>query len=248
MEPTAIAFSSVERNQVCVSELSGEIHLITLTMDGLNCTAAIVQSVNMGIDSIFSICFANSGLKFYISSSAQNGGLFLLDFHACHCEKLLANGSEMLNRIHGICHRSDGTVVITDRDANQVKELNTLTNQVTIVAGYGSSGSRDGTGLTACFAQATGVCCEKDTRSIYVIYTSAGRLRLITSIQALLSYLYNLWLFLSAFHLTTDERIYQELNYDETIVRVQHYYMISMQKLHVKCKLSKAQPPNSRAR
>ena len=41
MEPTAIAFSSVERNQVCVSELSGEIHLITLSMDGLNCTAAI---------------------------------------------------------------------------------------------------------------------------------------------------------------------------------------------------------------
>ena len=65
--------------------------------------------------------------------------------------------------------------------------------------------------LTACFAQATGVCCKKDTRSIYVIYTSAGRLRLITSIQALISYLYNLWLFLSAFHLTTNERIYQEI-------------------------------------
>ena len=210
-EPTAIASSSVERNQVCVSELSGKIHLITLTIDGLNCTAVIVQSVNMEIDSIFSVCFANSGLKFYISSSADNGRLFLLDFHVCHCEKRLANGSEMLNRIHGICHSSDGTVVITDREAKQVKEFNTLTNQITIVVGSGSSGSRNGTGLTACFAQATGVCCEKNTHSIYVIDTSAGRLRLITSIQALISYLCNLWLFLPAFHSTTDERVHQEI-------------------------------------
>ena len=172
----------------------------------------------------FSVCSANSGLKFYISSSANNGGLFFLDFHTCHSEKRLANGSEMLNRIHGICHRSDGTVVITDRDANQFKEFNTLTNQVTIVAGTGSGGSRDGTDLSACFAQPTGVCCENDTCSIYVIDTSAGRLRLISSIQPLISYIYNLWLFLSAFHLTTDEKVPRKLSYDETIVRVQRYY------------------------
>ena len=45
-----------------------------------------------------------------------------------------------------------------------------------------------------------------------------GRLRLITSVQALIKYLQNLWLFPSAFNLTGTKT---RLSYDETVTRVQ---------------------------
>ena len=99
--------------------------------------------------------------------------------------------------------QSDGTVVLVDRGANKVKEFNVVSKQVTNLAGSGHTESRDGCDLTASFSQPTGVCCEKDSRSIFVVGSSSGRLRLITSVQALIKYMYlqNLWLFLSAFNL-----------------------------------------------
>ena len=55
----------------------------------------------------------------------------------------------------------------------------------------------------------------------FVVGASSGRLRLITSVQALIKYLQKLWLFLSAFNLTETTT---RLCFDETVTRVQHYY------------------------
>ena len=98
--------------------------------------------------------------------------------------------------------QSDGTVVLVDRGANKVKEFDVVSKQVTNLAGSGHTESRDGCDLTASFSQPTGVCCQKDSHSTLVVGSSSGRLRLITSVQALIKYLQNLWLFpLSAFNL-----------------------------------------------
>ena len=54
---------------------------------------------------------------------------------------------------------------------------------MTNLAGSGHTESRDGCDLTASFSQPTGVCCEKDSHpGIH------RRLRLITSVEALLKY------------------------------------------------------------
>ena len=115
---------------------------------------------------------------------------------------MLSNGSGSLKQVHGICSKSDGKVVLVDRGANKVKEFDVVSKQVTNLAGSGHTESRDGCDLTASFSQPTGVCCEKDSHSIFVVDSSSGRLRLITSVQALIKYLRNLRLFLSAFNLT----------------------------------------------
>ena len=72
--------------------------------------------------------------------------------------------------------------------------------------------SRDGCDLTASFSQPTGVCCEKDSHSIFVVDSSSGRLRLITSVQAL-----------------TKTR----LSCDETVTRVQQCYVFHEASLKV---------------
>ena len=108
---------------------------------------------------------------------------------------------------------------MADREAKKVKEFDTVSKQVTTVAGSGQSESRDGCPSTAPFAQPTGVCCEKNTSSVFVVDSSSGRIRLITSAKALIQYLQNLWLFLSAFNLTSSENV----SFEETINHVQHY-------------------------
>ena len=108
-----------------------------------------------------------------------------------------------------------------DGGANKVKEFDIVSKQVTYLAGSGHTESRGGCDLTASFSQPTGVCCEKDSQSIFVVDSSSGRLRLITSVQALIKYLQNLWLFLTAFNLTGTKT---RLSCDETVTRVQRYY------------------------
>ena len=220
IKPTAIVFSSSEKNQICVAEITGEIHLMTVESDGLSVTADIISSVSVGVHSLFGIACKIS-VEFYVSSSADAGGLFLVNFQTGHCERVLSNGSASLKQIHGICSKSDANVIVVDRGANKIKEFDVVSKQVTNLTGSGHTGSRDGCDFTASFSQPTGVCCEKDSHSLFVVDASSGRLRLITSVQALNKYLQNLWLFLSAFNLTgTTTR----LSFDETVTRVQHYY------------------------
>ena len=82
---------------------------------------------------------------------------------------MLSNGSESLKQVHGICSKSDGKGVLVDRGANKVKEFDVVSKQVTNLAGSGHTESRDGCDLTAAFSQQTGVCCEKDSHSIFVV-------------------------------------------------------------------------------
>ena len=64
-------------------------------------------------------------------------------------------------------------------------------------------------------------------------------------VQALIKYLQNLWLFLSAFNLTGSTT---RLSFDETITRVQHYYTFheeALLKVHgIKGSTSQMQGPD----
>ena len=90
IKPTAIVFSSSEKNQICVAEITGEIHLMTMVTDGLSVTADIIRSVSVGVNSMFGVAYKNS-VVFYVSSSADAGGLFLVNFQTGHCELVAVN-------------------------------------------------------------------------------------------------------------------------------------------------------------
>ena len=59
IKPTAIVFPSCE-NQICVAEITGEIHLMTMVTDGLSVTADIIRSVSVGVNSMFGVACKNS--------------------------------------------------------------------------------------------------------------------------------------------------------------------------------------------
>ena len=96
INPTAIVFSSSNSNRVCVAEISGAVHLMTIETDGQSATAEIISSVTVGVNSLFGVACSNSASDFYVSSSADAGGLFLVNFQTSSCRCVLSNGSEFL--------------------------------------------------------------------------------------------------------------------------------------------------------
>jgi len=98
---------------------------MTMVTDGLIVTADIIRSVSVGVNSVFGVACKNS-VEFYVSSSADAGGLFLVNFQTGHSERVLSNGSESLKQVHGICSKSDGKVVLVDRGANKSKSKKSL--------------------------------------------------------------------------------------------------------------------------
>ena len=49
IKPTANVFSSSENNQICVAEITGEIHLMTMVTDGLSVTADIILAKSLAL-------------------------------------------------------------------------------------------------------------------------------------------------------------------------------------------------------
>ena len=45
----------MKKNQICVAEITDEIHLMTMVTDGLSVTADIIRSVSVGVNSMFGI-------------------------------------------------------------------------------------------------------------------------------------------------------------------------------------------------
>ena len=53
IKPTAIVFSISEKYQICVAEITCEIHLMTMVTDGISVIVDIIRSVSVGINSMF---------------------------------------------------------------------------------------------------------------------------------------------------------------------------------------------------
>ena len=114
----------------------------------------------------------------------------------------------------------DGTVVMVDRGDHKVKEFKEDLHEVRVLAGSGRSGTKEGSETSASFSQPTAVCCEEGADIVYVLDTSIGRLKMITSTLALMTFLENLWKFLTAFQLTSED----VSGLEEAIDLTQSYY------------------------
>lgn len=66
-----------------------------------------------------------------------------MNFESSHHECLLQNGSNDLQRTHGVCKRADGVFIIVDRGDKKIKVFKRELCDVTVLAGPGSSGATD---------------------------------------------------------------------------------------------------------
>lgn len=112
IRPTALIFSS--KSQVCVAEVSGEIHLMLLVNNGLNLTADITHTISVEVDSLYGLIYNSNDTELYVASSADSGGLYIVDFKTGQLKLLLPNGGDSIKRIHGICKNSKTTLVLVE--------------------------------------------------------------------------------------------------------------------------------------
>ena len=157
--------------------------------------------------------------KLFVTSSAENGGLYVVDLETGASQCLLANGTGELKRAHGICTRKDGTLVIADREDKMIKIYDLEVQKVEVQVGSGEKGVKDGSEGTVCFSQPTSVSREEGADTIYGMESGAGKLLMLSRLEALIKFLENLWKFLTGFHLTCEKP--GNIN---TITRTQEYY------------------------
>jgi len=68
---------------------------------------------------------------------------------------------------------------IADAINNRIRVLNTVTNQVTTLAGNGIKRSQDGTGLAAAFNYPFGLAASPDGKTLFVAEYGSGKIRAI---------------------------------------------------------------------
>ena len=133
---------------------------------------------------------------------------------------------------------------MVDRGDHKVKEFKEDLDEVRVLAGSGRSGTKDGSKTSASFSQPTAVCCEEGADTVYVLDTSIGRLKMITSTLALTTFLENLWKFLTAFQLTSED----VSGLEEAIDPTQSYYSFlekaSLKVQQIKGSTAKTQGPD----
>jgi hypothetical protein len=85
----------------------------------------------------------------------------------------------------GICIDQAGDLYIADGGNNMIRKINTTTAAVTTLAGSGTAGSANGTGITAEFNFPTGVCADA-SGNIYV--ADDNKIRVINSASVVTTY------------------------------------------------------------
>ena len=156
---------------------------------------------------------------FYISALDNNGGIYKVDFNKEKVEKIAANGGPLCKRAHSLANYCNHSIAFTDVDDFCVKVFNPVTKEVFVLVGEGC-GTCDGS--KAQFAQPTGLCFEMKT--LFVVGTSTGSLRMTSSAKSLLSYLKHLEMFAVTFELHIRKEVPVVISLQDAIDRVQMVY------------------------
>ena len=154
VKPTATVFSSSEKKANLCFWNNRWNPFMTMVTDGLRVTADIIHSVSVGVNSMFGVACKNSvELCLFVSWCWGSVPSKLSDRALWTCAvqwQWIIEASPWAM----ICSKSDGKVVLVDRGANKVKEVDVASKQLTNLAGSGHTDteSRDGCDLTASFS------------------------------------------------------------------------------------------------
>ena len=111
-------------------------------------------------------------------------------------EYAMADAGQASSGIQAVSPLSDGKVAFTDQTRRQVMHLD-RNGTVTVIAGTGEEGNRNGSGSFAAFGQPMGLCTEGD--NIFLTDAQIGTVKLVTTVTGTIQFLENLGQFYSAF-------------------------------------------------
>ena len=122
-------------------------------------------------------------------------------------EYAMADAGQASSGIQAVAPLSDGKVAFTDQTRRQVMHLD-RNGTVTVIAGTGEEGNRNGSGSFAAFGQPMGLCTEGD--NIFLTDAQIGTVKLVTTVTGTIQFLENLGQFYSAFFCTPQKQIDQK--------------------------------------
>ena len=111
-------------------------------------------------------------------------------------EYAMADAGQASSGIQAVAPLSDGKVAFTDQTKRQVLHLD-RNGTVTVIAGTGEEGNKNGSGSFAAFGQPMGLCTEGD--NIFLTDAQIGTVKLVTTVTGTIQFLENLGQFYGAF-------------------------------------------------
>ena len=123
----------------------------------------------------------------YVADSSSNGGITKFNPSTSESQVIARNGTRFCHTVHGLDVSSDGSVIFTDRTCRVVRRFSQANSDIRVIAGSGADKSRDGFSLAASFSQPTALCVEG--KSIFVVDTTVGAIKLITPTNSLCKFL-----------------------------------------------------------
>lgn len=191
-KPAAACFT--DSGQLVISSFSGHINVIDLTYGLDFISGVITKKIEMPCQMLHGLCTFDNTL--YASASDNTGGIYQIKWQGgLEVNKIFANETDGCN-VHCIANYNNTSLVFTDTGEHQIKMLDLQTKHVKTLTGS-VMGTRDGS--KAQFAQPTGICTDQET--IYIVDTASARVRMITGVNGLLTYLEHLNIFCDSFGL-----------------------------------------------
>ena len=204
--PTAVCFTSrANARDLFVGYMNGSVHCLTISSDRIQVTGTAIFSIEANVPVSGLAC--SDGNVCVSSPCPKNGGI--LSFQKCsndskspNLQRLLDNNSQSCSFAHSVCvPENSGLLFFTYTGTKQIKSFNAETREVKTVVGTSEHGNVHESMTTARFTQPTGICTEQN--SIFVVDTSIGALKLVTSALPLEELLSNLSTLLRTFGVHT---------------------------------------------
>ena len=96
---SAISFAGQGTECVFVADMSGNVYKLSLIVNGIKATTQVVKSFSIGVSDLFGITYKSPvNKKLFVTSSADNGGLYLVDLETGASQCLLTNGTGELKK------------------------------------------------------------------------------------------------------------------------------------------------------
>ena len=131
----------------------------------------------------------------------ERGGLYRLEFKEHKIVKIASNGGLHCNRVHSLTNYINHAIAFSDTGDCKVKVINPVTKECFVLVGDGQ-GTRDGSKVQ--LSQPTGIFF--DMKTLFTVDTSAGALRMTSSVNNLVEYLKYLHFFGETFGLLSPSR------------------------------------------
>ncbi|XP_078361460.1 uncharacterized protein LOC144645790 [Oculina patagonica] len=187
----------------CSCDASREVYTIEVQTNGhfLSGTVSKFCDFTPLCDPVRSMCLSTDGYLVL----AHNNGITKFKMADQDVEEYpIANGGQAGSSIQAVAPLSGGKVAFTDQTSRQVKQIES-NGAVTIIAGNGEEGNKNGCGSFASFGQPMGLCTEGD--NIFVTDGQIGSVKLVTTVTGTIQFLGHLGKFYGAFsvHLKNKE-------------------------------------------